>query len=139
MGIDYSTFRKVPLYNKEREVKLVGSGEWKGYKFHIVTVGSHPNAYIELSQKEIEMPWEGILEVHGGVTYKERSCHYSFPEMEGKAMVGWDYAHCCDYYVPVFGGNPTETGKKWTSDEIVDECVSAIEQILVELRKLENH
>lgn len=132
MGIDYSAFRKVPLYNKEREVKLVGSGEWKGYKFHIVTVGTHPDAYIELSKKEIKRPWERILEVHGGVTYQEKSCHYSFPEMNGKALVGWDYAHCDDYYFSTLGeGN----GKKWTSDEIVDECVSAIEQIIKEVNR----
>lgn len=135
MGIDYSTFRKIPLYDENGEVKLVGSGEWKGYKFHIVTVGTHPNAYIELNQKEIKMPWERILEVHGGVTYHERSCHYSFPEMNGKAMVGWDYAHCCDYHISSLG---ERTGKKWTSDEIVDECVSVIEQIIKGINRNKN-
>ena len=111
---------------------MIGSGEWLGFKFYIVSVGSHPNAYIELNNDEIKKPWDCIIDVHGGITYQEESCHFPFKEMKGKPMIGWDYAHCEDFYISLRG---PVAGKKWTSDEIVDECVSAIEQIIKEVNR----
>lgn len=51
-------------------------------------------------------------------------------------FIGWDYAHHCDFagYELALPTSLSSHGKKWTTQEIVNECKEVIDQ-LVELLK----
>lgn len=58
------------------------------------------------------------IEVHGGLTFSGKL--HGFDGL----WFGWDYAHAGDFTFPF-----TMTGdKRWSTQEIVDECLRAIEQ-----------
>ena len=47
-------------------------------------------------------------------------------------FIGWDYAHCGDYcgYEEYMPESIITYGKKWTTEEIIEECKNAIDQII---------
>ena len=62
------------------------------------------------------------LYVHGGFTY-------SRPDLlikDDSWFLGWDYGHCWDY--SPYLDDPDL--KKWTTDELIDECYDVIAQLV---------
>lgn len=63
---------------------------------------------------------EDKIEVHGGLTFSGK-----LPGLDG-LWFGWDYMHAGDYtYMPIY---VSITDKRWTTQEVVDECLRVIEQ-----------
>jgi hypothetical protein len=112
--------------------EVLYSEEYKGYKFYILNLGTHPCAYVEIPKgnKFYEVEYDNIdIDCHCGLTYSNKSLR---SVDESGWFIGWDYAHLGDY-VGYFEYNYGED-KKWTTLEIYEECKNVIEQ-LVELNK----
>lgn len=107
----------------------LADGTYKGFPYYVLSMGTHPCAYVDVSA----LSKCGIdtyrIDCHGGITYSNK--HLATVDGEGW-FIGWDYAHYYDYS----GMVPdcySENLKRWTTGEIVDECKNVIDQI-VELR-----
>ncbi len=136
---------KEMIYGKTMQrAILLANDEYKGYEYVVLSLNTHPCAYIVLDEgdKLYGMDYDEIhetyeLECHCGLTYArdylnflEFSNKYRCDVRAGihqKWVVGWDYAHYGDY--TGFDGGIVG-GKKWTTTEMVDDCKEVIEQII---------
>ena len=110
------------------ESALLDTGTIDGYRYAIITLGSHPCAYVEVPEGH---PYrqghrESSIRCHGGITYSEP---YAPPAMELKEKslwFGWDYAHGGDYIaLPGY----TSPGKRYTLEEIQQDVRDVIAQL----------
>ena len=106
----------------------VADGFYRGFHFYILTMGSHPCAYIDVGHSEF---LADEINCHGGITYGD-SILATVPEKS--YFIGWDYAHDNDFLV--FNdrlakeyGEPYRA-HKYTLTEIVKECINVIDQII---------
>lgn len=120
--------RKWHLSNKDYKREIIGHGKYEGYTFYILSLGTHPTAYVEIPKyhyiykKEYSEIYE--IDVHGELTYSENYLYLPNDKLENSWFIGWDYNHYDDYNSMFF----TE-GKKWTTKEIFDDVKSVIEQL----------
>lgn len=117
---------KEMVYENRKKSEVLYSGEYKGHKFAILSLGSHPTAYVE-NKMAITDYYDCRLDnvcVHGGFTYCDNG--YWGRKSKETSWLGWDYAHCNDYY---YSDTPWD-GKQWTTAEIYDEVKSVINQII---------
>lgn len=121
------------------EVTVIAQGFYEGLNYYVKNInGRHPTAYVEIPQghkaygKEYEFNDEYPIEVHGGVTYNSDGLSPIDPKGErGHQFVGWDYGHAGDF-AGYYLRNPKGIlfhSKRWTTEEIVGHCKSAIDQI----------
>ena len=128
---------KKMVYQEDRKIELLYQGEYKGYKFYILNLGTHPTAYIEIPKdnKLFKKHYDSIdLYVHGGLTYSDSVLFISENEKaEGEWFIGWDYAHWNDY-MPYYDEmnyiSRHNDLKKWTTEEIKQECENAIDELI---------
>ena len=122
-------------YKNEISRELLAKGEYLGYKYYILSLGTHPTAYVEIPKDEKHSSEEiEALEVHGGITYNENILNIGEKAIKGW-FIGWDYAHYGDYtgiYTQIIGFNDL---KKWTTQEIQEEAYKVIEQLKKTLDK----
>lgn len=92
-------------------------------------MGSHPCAYVESNINYVGERHDFPEPVHYGWTFYNTLLHwknklsgYDEKKMK-KYYIGWDYGHFNDYatYKDV-----NFKGKKWTTDEIIEEIINAI-------------
>ena len=116
---------KEMVYEKSKKPEVLDSGEYKGHKFAIISLGSHPTAYVENKMGIIDDDDSRLndVRVHGGFTY----CDTGYWDEDSKqtSWLGWDYAHYGDY---IYGN--TLSGKQWTTVEIYTEVKSVIDQLI---------
>ena len=137
-----TTVKIKPMKYKRRmhPPELLYNGIHEGMHYYIVSMGTHPCAYIEipLNKQRIKLP--EIFEILAGneITYRESFLHTS----EGTIMdstgyslfIGWDHAHSTDYV----GFMESELSSlfdysdlhKWTTEEMIEECKQAIDELL---------
>lgn len=128
---------KVMEYGKERRTELLCKDKYKNYNYYVLNLGTHPTAYIEIPKenKLYRKSYNEIYEigcdidVHGGLTYSDNELMGVKSE---NWFIGWDYAHCGDYYgyEECMPESIRTYGKKWTTEEIIEECKNAIDQII---------
>ena len=128
---------KVMKYGKERRTELLCKGKYKNYNYYVLNLGTHPTAYIEIPKenKLYRKSYDEIykigcdIDVHGGLTYSNNELMGIKSE---NWFIGWDYAHCGDYcgYEEFMPESIRTYGKKWTTEEIIEECKNAIDQII---------
>jgi hypothetical protein len=119
---------------KERDI--LDSGEYNGYKYYIVSLGTHPCAYVEVPEGHIcygKCDGDAYvldIDVHGGITFG----NFGLKGVSDKFLLGWDYNHCDDYCFAVsdsilsffdFGTN----GKRWTTEEMLEDVKSVINRL----------
>ena len=108
-------------------------GKYKGFKYFIISYGTHPCAYVEIPKNH---PYYGKcydeitddVAVHGGFTYSADGLLL----LENTWILGWDYAHYGDYYCFSNGLkhlNHFKDEKRWTTEEIREECRHVIDQL----------
>ena len=110
---------------------LLAHDFYKGYEFYILSHRTHPCAYIVLSDYDrfFRKSYDecGAIDCHWEITY---ACNYLgvdpvfVPESDDVWVIGWDYAHCDDWW------GTEMVGKKWTTEEIYEECCDVIEQLI---------
>lgn len=119
---------KEMVYCDKKKPEILDSGEYKGHKYVILSLGSYPTAYVE-NKIGVADYWDNILddiEVHGGFTYFGNA-HWDENGIDKTDYLGWDYAHLEDLcYNSLF----SENGKKWTTEEIFSEVKNVIEQLI---------
>ena len=128
---------KVMKYGKERRTELLCKCKYKNYNYYVLNLGTHPPAYIEIPKenKLYRKSYDEIykigcdIDVHGGLTYSNNELMGVKSE---NWFIGWDYAHCGDYcgYEEFMPESIRTYGKKWTTEEIIEECKNAIDQII---------
>ena len=129
---------------KMGKAELLTNGEYNGYDYIVLSLGTHPCAYIVINENDklYGLDYDLIHEkfdiyCHGGLTYSED--YLNFLEFSQKYncdvksavhnqwVVGWDYGHDGDYMG--FDEDELMGGKKWTTQEIVGECKELIDQL----------
>lgn len=120
-------------------VTVIAQGYYNGLNYYVKNIfGRHPTAYVEIPQGHkayginYKYTEEYPIDVHGGVTFNSNNLLGVDPKGErGHQFIGWDYAHAGDfegYYLR----NPNDVlfnNRRWTTEEIVEHCKSAIDQI----------
>lgn len=125
---------KEMIYQPINKIETLFSGEYKGYSFYILNLGTHPTAYVNVvndnrySCKDYDCI--NIL-VHGGLTYSNKFLRTENSDEKGW-FIGWDYGHYDDYagYEINFPIEFQSNGKKWTTEEIYEDVKDAIEQLI---------
>ena len=109
---------RLPEYETLAEGKD-GGYEWKALSLGTLAV-TYPSLKTILSMEKNYWDIEDTIEVHGGLTFSGK-----LPGLDG-LWFGWDYMHAGDYtYMPIY---VSITDKRWTTQEVVDECLRVIEQ-----------
>ena len=114
-----------------KEPERVADGFYRGFHFYILTMGSHPCAYVDVIGTKDYRFCADEIDCHGGITYESTELatvgHKSY-------FIGWDYAHDNDYLafndrLAKEYGEPYRA-HKYTISEIVKECINVIDQII---------
>lgn len=123
---------KEMIYKADRKCEVLHSGKYKGYKFAILSSGTHPTAYVE--NKNRYASYDEANEKtdycpHGGFTYLDNAY---WNKNDTDEYLGWDYAHYGDYSgfdircLEFVCGND----RKWTTEEIFEEVKKVIDKLL---------
>lgn len=120
------------VYQKERIVKVLHSGFYKGVPFAILNLGTHPTAYVEniIHAADYDDSSLADVDVHGGFTFCSKG-YWGDKNTDGLEWLGWDYAHRYDF----MGYCGPEDGtlymlRKWTTEIILGEVHFVIDQLL---------
>lgn len=123
---------KEMVYKNRSTPEILDEGYYKQYHYAIVSLGSHPCAYVELPENNqyYGKDYDNIpIECHGGLTYSAYGLlPTSHPEYKNGYWVGWDYAHYMDYtFFPI--PDYECSGQIWTTEQILSEVKEVINQL----------
>lgn len=127
---------KEMIYQEDRKIELLDKGTCFGYEYYILNLGTHPTAYVKIPEPHplYEKKYHDIysyFDVNGGLTYSDNYLRISDTEEIEGWFIGWDYAHYGDY----FGGEKMFPkyhrigGKRWTTEEIIEEAVGVCRKL----------
>lgn len=117
-------------------IDTLDEGIYMNFHYAIISLGSHPCAYVELPRehKYHGLEYDDIpIECHGGLTYSSNDGIVFPKENENHKdgfWIGWDYAHLGDYVYNSFYSCLHEE-KQWTTEEIFEEVKDVIEQLVM--------
>lgn len=116
--------------NRLNPPERIAEGEYEGFAYYVLNFGLHPCAYIDVSNTVLRgMDYDDIdIECHCGLTYANS---YLLTVEKKGWFIGWDYAHYCDFagYELAYSVGLRTNGKMWTTEEMVEECKTVIDQI----------
>lgn len=122
--------------NRNNKGEILATGTYKKFKYYVVSYGTHPCAYIDVSNTSLVNKdyHENDIVCHGGLTYgRDYLSAVDTKRANGKWYIGWDYDHYGDYtpnfFIDMFGIYGA-CEKRWTTEEIVAECKNVINQIV---------
>ena len=113
------------------EAVILEKDSYKSYEYFVVGYGVHPCAYIALREGQ---PFYNAtdygdvnINCHGGCTFVE----WGYKNLFNKAykVIGWDYGHFDDFSGLYENVKTLRDNKKWTTEEMVQECKDVIEQL----------
>ena len=117
-------------YHAEHKREVLGEGVHDGYLWAIISLGTHPCAYVEIPEEHpwFEKKYQRLRHVrcNGGLTYSDYGPVGSSNERNAW-WIGWDYAHPNDY-APREEIIGEQRGKQWTTEEIFAEVKEVIRQ-----------
>lgn len=125
---------KPMIYSIKSTCEILAHDTYCGYEFCIINRGTHPCAYIRIpNDNKLYHFYSDVLEnvmlCHGGITWESNRVNGLPKENKNnKKWLGWDYAHCCDYFPYDFNPND-DTCKKWTTEEIFKEIKEVIDRL----------
>lgn len=122
-----------------REKAMLAEGRYKGYNYWVLSLGTHPCAYVQIPSWSPcfhnDRACLSLQSPYGGVTYIENDV-YALPQKQSNGyFIGWDYAHCEDYYGD-YNNEENTVLRKHTTAEIVECCKKTIDE-LVELERFD--
>ena len=115
---------KKMVYGRKRNREVLDRGIYEGYEYFVISLGTHPCAYVKLHNENPEVAKYNIG-CHGGITYCEDYLILPDGKIEGN-IIGWDYAHYGDY----LGFDELFTGMTYTTEEMIADCRSVIRQLV---------
>ena len=124
-------------YIKKRQIDILHKGKYKGYLFCIISLGTHPCAYVCLPKghKYYQKSYDDIpIGCHYGLTFASDDFHFNPVYQPDVWWIGWDYAHAGDYmgYDIIFDKSlQLPEDKKWKTHEIFEEVKKVIEQLII--------
>ena len=118
---------------------LLAKDFYKGYEYFVVSLGSHPCAYVALQEGQ---PYYNAINYddvdiycHGGCTFVEKGYHNNTFGIDKRyTVIGWDYAHYNDFLGSYLDNSyllSCNEVKKWTTEEMIEECKQVIGQLYV--------
>ena len=138
---------KEMIYKQSREIEVLDKGEYAGRKYLTLSFGTHPAAYVSITEEEDKIAaatlecdyaldkydsavFDGI-DVHGGFSfYGDRDGCGGDP---GTIYIGRDYRHPGDFngqdMLDWFISTKADHLIHWTTKEMVHEAKSVIEQL----------
>ena len=120
---------------KMHNPEVLESNTHNGFNYLVVSYGTHPCCYVEippthpLYEKTYDLDECRAIDCHCGLTFSD------FRDFgEGKQWyIGWDYHHYCDYSgiynLPQLQEFDHSQDKKWTTEEMIEECKEVINQV----------
>ena len=132
--LQVQTLIKPMEYKSVRVKKILARDYYRGYEFFVVSYGVHPCAYVVLTEGQpyfnAYLYSDVRIECHGGCTFVD----WGYPNIVDQSckVIGWDYAHLKDFtgaYLGIEEYSDREEYKKWTTEEIVEECCRVIDQL----------
>lgn len=121
---------KQMIYKEKRiEPEVLAEGDLKEHHYVILSLGTHPTAYVEC-KKTLTQRQEYSISAHGGITYNGPAY---WNKEDNRNYIGWDYAHLGDYVgwttmLPQLGD---VHDKIWTTEEIY----TNVEKVVADLVK----
>lgn len=120
-------------YTKHRTVGVLDKGIYNGFKYAILSLGTHPCYYVFIPKghKYYGKDFDDIdINCHGGLTYSDDDLYCNPVYLTDTWIIGWDYAHSCDY-VGIYDDNSylAKNTKKWTTKEMQQEVFEVINQL----------
>ena len=111
------------------EIERLADGNYKGLDYYVLSLGSHPCAYVDVGGTALAGKFYDDIDIdcHFGLTYSE---DHLYTVNKKSWFIGWDYAHYTDYSGYMGYMSFAAELKKWTTQEIVDECKAVIDQIV---------
>ena len=105
---------------------IIEEGTSNGFQYAIVDGPYCYCAYVALPEghKYYDVFYDDIpIECNGGLTFSGKYDNFY--------LIGWDYGHCDDYYPfnIIFDDLRFMSGKKWTTEEILEEVHNVIAQL----------
>lgn len=123
---------KEMVYTENRHTpEILDKGEYRGVEYVVISLGTHPTAYVENVAKAADEDDKRISNVsaHGGFTYYGPD-YWNPNKTHDTTYLGWDYAHAGDF-VGWHSHCAYWIGEKhWLTEEIVVECKRVIDQLL---------
>ncbi len=125
-------------YSKERTCIILDKGIRKGFRWCIVSYGTHPCAYvgIPIRHKFYRKDYDKILvDCHCGLTFAKKDLQFNPIALGSIWWIGWDYAHSSDYmgYYELEAlkqfRDSHKHDKKWTTKEIKRAVFKVIKQL----------
>ena len=125
---------KKMIYQQNRKREVLAAGEYLGFTYYILSLGTHPTAYIKIPEghKYYKKSCDDIdLNVHGGLTFASDELYLDNIININGWFIGWDYAHFGDYlgYEMMYSHSFVSEDKKWTTEEILEEVKKACEEL----------
>lgn len=119
-------------YKKDRLIEILDKGKINGFKYAIVSYGTHPCCYVFLPKehKYYKKHYDKInIECHGGLTFSENDLVFN-PLPNDEWIIGLDYAHAYDFTGYFIGDDFMEKNcHKWTTEELLEEVKEVIKQL----------
>lgn len=122
-------------YQKTRTFNILAYGTYQGFPYWVVSLGTHPTAYINVTSIKEKLEDNPRLPCHGGITYDEDSLDNVWDEafpgfVKGQSrFIGWDYAHIGDHVESPLGPI-NQGGREYTTEYIEDEVKEVIDEIV---------
>lgn len=119
---------KEMVYDAAGRTEILASGEIDGYPYLIISLGTHPCAYVGVPEGH---PYYGLdytepdVACHGGLTYGGAAPRAAELPDDLHHWFGWDYAHWCDYITYL----PDSFSHRYTTAEILEDVRHVIPQL----------
>lgn len=123
---------KEMVYTETRHTpEILDENTYRGVKYVILSLGTHPTAYVENIVKAAEEDDKRIsnVSVHGDFTYCGPD-YWNSNRVSDTIYLGWDYAHAGDFFGWHTHCAYWSDEKQWSTEEIVVECKRVIDQLL---------
>lgn len=123
---------KEMIYTENRHApEILDESEYRGVKYVVLSLGTHPTAYVENIIKVDDYADERLhgIYIHGGFTYLGAD-YWNVNKTHDTEYLGWDYAHAGDYVGWHAHCTYWAEDVQWVTEAIVVECKRVIDQLL---------
>lgn len=124
----YCTLFEPMVYSAtDNSTCVIAEGRYRDLPFIVVnSMHKWLCAYINVAPTKLNGSTDVDFGCHGGVTYRNESL---LRRDEKGWWIGWDYAHWGDYIPSLSKGLFDYFRRKWTTEEVVEECLNVIDAV----------